>query len=507
MSTPYDEVRYPTFSHAQLHPDRLAIPALLFGLDPAPAESCRYLELGCGDGGTLCALAVALPDSQFVGVDLAPTALERGRNVCEQVGIHNLTLVEADVSDLPDLGNFDYVASHGVFSWVAEAARDGILRACRQQLQPQGVAYVSYNANPSGLLREMTRQMLRFHLRRGSRTPEEKLQEAHAFLGFLTTARNEGDPWRELLKSEIDHLERRLPSSLVHDELAEVNTPFWLYEVLEMAAEHGLRFLSEADDLGVQDALWPEHVVSLLKALEDEPEDREQYLDFLLARRFRQTLLCHGERLLDRPLPPSRLQGLDVAASARVVGAEEPDLTPGVHVDFAAAPGLVAGTDMALGKAALHLLGRRWPAAVPFPELLAAAREATERWRGRGHPDDGEELAKFLVRVQGARVVELRRHRPSWPCRLEQVAERPFGSPLARQQATLGGGVANLRAETVDLDPVIRLLLGLCDGTRDQPALTEELAQVASQPDGTPPGPEALDDSLRVLAETSLLLR
>ncbi len=374
MTTPYDEVRYPTFSHAQLHPDRLAIPALLFGLDPAPADSCRYLELGCGDGGTLCALAVALPGSELVGVDLATTALQRGRGVCEQVGIGNLNLVEADVADLPDLGQFDYVVCHGVLSWVPEAARQGILRACRQQLRPQGVAYVSYNANPSGLLREMTRQMLRFHLRRGVRTPEEKLQEAHAFLGFLTTARNEGDPWRELLKSEIDHLERRLPSSLVHDELAEVNTPFWLYEVLEMAAEHGLRFLSEADDLGVQDALWPEHVVSLLKALEDEPEDREQYLDFLLARRFRQTLLCHGERLLDRPVPPGRLQGLDVAASARVVGAEEPDLTPGVHVDFAAAPGLVAGTDLALGKAALHLLGQRWPAAVPFPELLAAAR-------------------------------------------------------------------------------------------------------------------------------------
>ncbi len=67
--------------------------------------------------------------------------------------------------------------------------------------------------------------------------------------------------------------------------------------------------------------------------------------------------------------------------------------------------------------------------------------------------------------------------------------------------------MANLRAETIDLDPVIRLVLGLCDGTRDRAALTEELAQVASQPDGTPAGPEALDDSLRALAETSLLLR
>ena len=126
MSTAYDEVRYPTFSHAQLHPDRLAVPAWLMGLSPAPAESCRYLELGCADGGTISALAMALPDSEFVGVDLASTAVLRGRNTAAAVGIGNLTLVEADLADLPDdLGDFDYVVSHGVFSWVPEVARLG----------------------------------------------------------------------------------------------------------------------------------------------------------------------------------------------------------------------------------------------------------------------------------------------------------------------------------------------------------------------------------------------
>ncbi len=79
MSTAYDEVRYPTFSHAQLHPDRLGIPPLLMGLQPAPAAACRYLELGCGDGGTITALASALPGSEFVGIVLAPTAVLRGR--------------------------------------------------------------------------------------------------------------------------------------------------------------------------------------------------------------------------------------------------------------------------------------------------------------------------------------------------------------------------------------------------------------------------------------------
>jgi len=508
VSTAYDEVRYPTFSHAQLHPDRLSIPAWLMGLDPAPAEDCRYLELGCGDGGTITALAMALPDSQFVGVDLAATAVERGRKTAEDVGVGNLTFVLADVADLPDsLGEFDYVVSHGVFSWVPEAARHGILRAFHERLRPDGVGYVSYNANPAGLLREITRQMLRFHLRRGQRTPEEKLLEAHAFLGFLTTARPKGDPWRQLVESEMDHLESRLPSSLVHDELAEVNTPFWLHEVLEMAAGHGLRFLSEADDLGHQSALWPEHVANLLSALEDDPEAREQYLDFLVARRFRQTLLCHDDRLLDRPVPPTRIQALDVACDISVLGDATPDLTPGVHVEFVTSRELVAGTDMALGKAALHLLGQCWPAALAFPDLLDKARAAVSTWRGSGDPDDGDNLARFLMQVQSARVIELRRHRPAWPRVLNQVAERPQASPLARHQARLGGGVATLSAETIDVDPVLRLVLDLCDGTLDHAGLAAELAKVAVVPDGSPAGMAELDDSLSRLAAQCLLIR
>jgi len=508
VSTAYDEVRYPTFSHSQLHPDRLAIPALLMGLDPAPAEGCRYLELGCGDGGTLTALAVALPESEFVGVDLAPTAVQRGRDAIAAVGISNLTLVEADLADLPDgLGEFDYVVSHGVFSWVPEAAREGILRAIKERMKPDGVGYLSYNANPAGLLREITRQMLRFHLRRGERTPEEKLAEAHAFLGFLSTARPEGDVWRQLVESEIEHLETRLPSSLVHDELAEVNTPFWLHEVLDMAANHGLRFLSEADDLGDHTALWPDHVGKLLAALEDEPESREQYLDFLVARRFRQTLLCHDDRLLDRPVPLSRIQALDVASGASVVGAEAPDLTPGRNVDFVTPSGLVASTDMALGKAALHILGRAWPAALPFRQLLAESRTATDPWRGSGEHDDGEDLARLLVRVQGARVIELRRYRPMWPRRLDQIDERPVGSPLARHQARLGGGVVTLSADTIDIDEVLRFVLGLCDGDLDRDGLTAALAEEAVVPDGTPAGRAELDDVLSRLAEHCLLIR
>src|SRR3954464_12258805 len=49
----YDEVPYPNLSHVQSHPDALATLATLLGLQPAPINACRVLEIGCAQGGNL----------------------------------------------------------------------------------------------------------------------------------------------------------------------------------------------------------------------------------------------------------------------------------------------------------------------------------------------------------------------------------------------------------------------------------------------------------------------
>jgi len=43
--TAYDHVLYPSLAHVQTHPDRLGTIAALFGMQTAPVEKCRVLEL------------------------------------------------------------------------------------------------------------------------------------------------------------------------------------------------------------------------------------------------------------------------------------------------------------------------------------------------------------------------------------------------------------------------------------------------------------------------------
>src|SRR5256885_14753798 len=69
--TSYDLVAYPSYTHPQTHPDRLAVVGALSGLEPAPGNRCPVLELGCGNGSNLLPVSWGVPESDFVCIDLA----------------------------------------------------------------------------------------------------------------------------------------------------------------------------------------------------------------------------------------------------------------------------------------------------------------------------------------------------------------------------------------------------------------------------------------------------
>ncbi|MEZ6091648.1 MAG: class I SAM-dependent methyltransferase [Pirellulaceae bacterium] len=88
----YDEVPYPGYVHAQTQPDRMAVPAILFGMRPTPVDRCRVLELGCGCGANLIPMAVRSPESHFVGIDLSGRQIDQGQAVVDAMGLDNIEL-------------------------------------------------------------------------------------------------------------------------------------------------------------------------------------------------------------------------------------------------------------------------------------------------------------------------------------------------------------------------------------------------------------------------------
>ena len=458
---------YPGYPFAQTHPDRLATIAMLLGLSPAPVTVCRVLELGCGDGGNLIPMASGLPGSHFSGIDLSGAAVERAAAVAGKLGLGNLDVRQADLAALPQLGTFDYVIAHGVYSWIAEDERDALLAACRAHLAPNGVAYVSYDALPGGHLREITRQMLRWHLR-DIEEPAERIAQARALLGALAaTGETATGVQRTVAEQAARALEQRDPS-LFHDELAERHEAVLFADFAGHAERHDLRYLAEADffEMTVPGPLAP--AVSELA----DPIEREQYLDFFKGRLFRQTLLCHAA--VERREPEAaRVAGMFAASPAQPDG--DPDAG---RVTFRGPRGASLTTDEPAAKAAMLALGAAWPDAVPVAEL-----------------GSGEPLHGLLLQAYAANLVQLH----VWtPALATAPSERPVASPLARLQAAEGTRVTNLRHATVEVpDELGRRLITLLDGTRDRAALLAELGRPA----------EELESSLAGLAAAALLER
>ena len=156
-TAPFEEYPYHAFPIACTAPERLAVVSLLHGGPRTRTAGARVLELGCANGANLLPMAFYRHDCSFVGVDGSARQIATATECRERLGLDNLEFLYADFEALPaDLGGpFDFIVVHGVLSWVTDAARDAVLKACARQLAPAGLAYLNYNTRPGWTVRGM----------------------------------------------------------------------------------------------------------------------------------------------------------------------------------------------------------------------------------------------------------------------------------------------------------------------------------------------------------------
>src|SRR4051794_26649978 len=240
--TAYDAVRYSNFPYAQTHPARLATVAILHGLEVPDPQHGSVLELGCGAGANLIAMATATPGVRALGVDLAAGPIAEGQAAIAAIGLPNVVLRQGDVRTLTDgrLGTFDYVVAHGVYGWMPADANDALLAVIAAALAPDGVAYVSYNAQPGGYFRRMLRDVGLWHARAApdALARAAKAQELYRFLKERRVS--DADTYGALLAREVPSLADGPLYRLVHDDLGEHWEPVWFADFAAHAARHGL---------------------------------------------------------------------------------------------------------------------------------------------------------------------------------------------------------------------------------------------------------------------------
>jgi methyltransferase-like protein/cyclopropane fatty-acyl-phospholipid synthase-like methyltransferase len=492
------------------HPDRLAAVATLFGLKPRSVETCRVLELGCAGGGNLTPMAVGLPGSQFLGIDLSPRQIADGQEIIRALALTNIELRTADILAIDaSWGPFDFIICHGVYSWVPAAVQDKILSICVENLAADGVALVSYNTFPGWHERRAARDLMGYFVS-SQADSSVRAQQARAFLDFLarSAATRPDSAYRRALAETAEQVRSKSDSYLLHEYLEDVNEPLYFFQFIDRIKAKGLQYLADARVSILGTSHLPAEVVQTLNQVAPTLIQREQMLDFLNNQGFRRSLLCRPHSSLNRALKAETLTAFHIASLAQPA-TEQPDIHSSAVERFVSPDGLELATPDPLLKTALVYLAEVSPWAVSFADLVVTVRQrlrlassATEQAR------DARILGARLLNCYMSGLIELTVRPPSF--RLE-VSTKPEASPFARWQTATTDRLTNLRHEVVHVTAFARRLLPLLNGTHDREALIDAL--VTSSPGhASPPEPAeratigtALDETLELLARSAFL--
>jgi len=470
-ATSYDELRYPGKFYPQASPERLATLATMYGLQPAPVTNSRVLELGCGEGGIIIPLAFNFPNSTYLGVDLSSTAIAHGKSLISRLGLKNAELICQNLMEFPaEAGTFDYIISHGILSWVPEPVRQQILGICSRHLAPRGVAYISYNTLPGGYLRNYARDLMRFHTRHIS-DPTAKTREARNVIDFVVSALPTATLERELLKRELKPYEGT-DSFLFHDLIADINDPIYFLDFMDAASSVGLQFVSESVLSTMRTAHFPEHIRRELDGMSDRMM-REQYLDFINGRKFRQTVLCRAGHDLDLEVTPERMERLLVSSPVKPAQPVK-DLHGPETVQFTSGRTAPVNCAEPVAKAVYLALGDAYPQGLRYTQLRQEVCRRLEMDPSALSPEQDTQIIRILISSFANSIAELHVHQFEYCTR---ISERPAVSALARLQAEMGDSFVSLNLGTYQLsDVLIRNVVMLLDGTRDFQGLMIDLA-------------------------------
>ena len=214
----------------------------------SPTKPFAYCDLGCGDGSTLNLLAAAYPWARFVGVDINSDHLRRATELATGGGLGNVTFREASFAELATAGlePMDYIAVHGVYTWVDDAGRQALHEFVRSNLKPGGLLGLQYSSLPGSAVYDPLFNCLKWF---ADRVPGDSLHRFAVGLEQLQRLRPHAAFFRDLPQAGelIDNVSRHPVNKIVHDVLNRNVHSLYFHEVHEAMTSLGLRFVGSGD--------------------------------------------------------------------------------------------------------------------------------------------------------------------------------------------------------------------------------------------------------------------
>lgn len=301
QQTIYSELGYKSMPFPYTTPATLEAYAALVGISAPNPKTARVLELGATYGGNIISQALFNPDATFVGIELSQEQVEKGNEVIANAGLTNVSLIQSDIASIgSEIGTFDYIIAHGVYSWVDDGVKEALLRLINEHLAEDGIAYVSYNTYPGWHTMEEVRQLMMFSNRDKTQfNHKEKVLHGKTIGSIVGSQILKYDNLKERNSKFLGALRSVMQKDeyyVGHDHLEPNNDPVYFYQFNDHLGAHNLAYLCDADlTLSMVRSFDADIADTLDKLAPNDHVAQEQYLDFMLDTNFRKSIICKAK--------------------------------------------------------------------------------------------------------------------------------------------------------------------------------------------------------------------
>lgn len=297
-----------TYTHGyydELNPCHLTIPFLMKGL--AKPEIFHACELGFGQGLSVNIHAAAYRATWYA-TDFNPAQAANATHLANQAGTttHKIHIADQSFGEFcnrDDLPEFDYIALHGIWSWVSDENRHIIVDFIKRKLKIGGVLYISYNTLPGWAAPSPIRHLLAEHDKMMTSPAQNKANSAKSAVAFssevinLSTLLIGATP---SIKTRMDDLAEQNPHYLAHEYLNRDWQPMYFADMAKWLAPAKLSFACSANFLDdFDDVLFTAEQKQFLAGI-GNADFYQTIKDYFVNKQFRKDYWVKGGLSLDK---------------------------------------------------------------------------------------------------------------------------------------------------------------------------------------------------------------
>lgn len=299
------DINYTFGYFAELNPHQLAPLFLRAGLAvPKFATAC---ELGYGMGASINIHAAA-SQTKWYGTDFNPNQALIAQSLAEKAGMKDkVTLSDEGFAEFcyrEDLPDFDFIALHGIWSWISHENRMHIVDFVRRKLKVGGVLYISYNTLPGWSANAPIRHLMSqidlthsFVNQDRDQATKQVLEQADRVLA-ASTALTASSPH---LNNRVKDLFNKNLRYVAHEYLNQHWQPMYYSEMESYLDQAKVSFACSLSYLeGFYEAVYSEEQREILKTIQN-PSFKQTVQDYFKNTQFRKDLWIKGKQHLSRP--------------------------------------------------------------------------------------------------------------------------------------------------------------------------------------------------------------